>query len=258
VQHGRLKDSRAAMPLEPTPSPTATRSPSQEPLGSAHELLTLPRHRGEHTNPRLTTTKWIVHVLPGLTRPDRCLRDGDRRSRRCLRQRQRNRQATPRARSRGLVASQRRCSPSRSGSTLGPRTGSRGTVARSGCVRRGASRCRTSSGQTVTVDKRPLRHTGREQLASASGREEGKSVLRLGTVNGTTIAAAQVIVQTTATSSATESSSLPARCNVRVEAGRQSCNYTQGPDDRSERQATRRRQLRWRPTRWHRRPRRGS
>jgi Domain of unknown function (DUF5666) len=68
----------------------------------------------------------------------------------------------------------------------------------------------TPAGQKVTVDKAPsTTYRKGTSSTSASAIEKGVKVLVLGTVNGTTISASQVIVQPTGAGSATSSAVVP-------------------------------------------------
>ncbi len=92
----------------------------------------------------------------------------------------------------------------------------------------------TSAGQTVTVNEAPSTTYRKGTSAiSASAVKKGKSVLVLGTVNGTTITAGQVIVQTAGTGSATSSATkvVPFQRgapSTSKQVGQIPANYTQG------------------------------
>jgi hypothetical protein len=91
----------------------------------------------------------------------------------------------------------------------------------------------TSAGQKVTVDKASsTTYRKGTSSTSASAIKKGESVLVLGTVNGTTITAGQVIAQPTggsATSSATEVVPFqPGAPSTSKQVGQIPANYTQG------------------------------
>jgi hypothetical protein len=88
----------------------------------------------------------------------------------------------------------------------------------------------TSAGQKVTVDKASsTTYRKGTSSTSASAVKKGKSVLVLGTVNGTTITASQVIVQTTAGGSATKVVPFQRGApSTSKQVGQIPANYTQG------------------------------
>jgi hypothetical protein len=83
-------------------------------------------------------------------------------------------------------------SNARSGPAAGGASGTVGSVSKSGFT------LTTSAGQKVTVDKASsTKYLKGKSSTSASAITKGKQVLALGTTNGTTITAKQIIVQTT-------------------------------------------------------------
>ena len=90
----------------------------------------------------------------------------------------------------------------------GPASG--GTVGTVGGVSKSSFTVSTSAGQKVTVHKASSKKYKKgTRSASASAITTGKPVLVLGTTNGTTITATQVIVQPTGGGSATSSAVVP-------------------------------------------------
>jgi Domain of unknown function (DUF5666) len=90
----------------------------------------------------------------------------------------------------------------------GPAAG--GTVGTVSSVSKSSFTVSTSAGQKVTVhEASSTKYTKETRSASASAITKGKPVLVLGTTNGTTITATQVIVQATGGGSATASAVVP-------------------------------------------------
>jgi hypothetical protein len=119
-------------------------------------------------------------------------------------------------------------SNARSGPAAG---GSVGTVA---SVATSSFTLSTSAGQKVTVNKASsTKYRKGTSPISASAIRKGQSVLVLGTTNGTTITASQVIVQTTGGGSATSSATKvvpfqPGAPSAAKQVGQIPANYTQG------------------------------
>ena len=92
----------------------------------------------------------------------------------------------------------------------------------------------TSAGQKVTVNETSsTKYTRGTSSISASAITKGKNVLVLGTTNGTTITATQVIVQTTGGGTATSSATkvVPFQSGTATtskQVGQIPANYTQG------------------------------
>jgi hypothetical protein len=115
----------------------------------------------------------------------------------------------------------------------GPAAG--GTVGTVGSVSTSSFTLSTSAGQKVTVNKASsTTYRKGTSSTSASAIKKGESVLVLGTVNGTTITASQVIVQLTGgggsvTSSATKVVPFqPGAPSTSKQIGQIPANYTQG------------------------------
>jgi hypothetical protein len=101
-------------------------------------------------------------------------------------------------------------SNARSGPAAGGALGTVASVSTSGFT------MSTSAGQTVTVTK------------AASAVKKGENVLVLGTVNGTTITASQVIVQSATASATTVIPFQPGAPSASKQVGQIPANYTQG------------------------------
>jgi hypothetical protein len=93
----------------------------------------------------------------------------------------------------------------------------------------------TSAGQKVTVNKAPsTEYTNGASSTSANAMSKGESVLVLGTVNGTTITASQVIVQPTTNDGSARSSAAAVvpfqrgAPSTSKQVGQIPANYTQG------------------------------
>jgi len=90
----------------------------------------------------------------------------------------------------------------------------------------------TSAGQKVTVNKTSsTKYRKGAQSVSAAAIKKGQSVLVLGTTNGTTITATQVIVQPTGSGSATSSAVAPFQQgapSASKQVGHVPASYTQG------------------------------
>jgi hypothetical protein len=90
----------------------------------------------------------------------------------------------------------------------------------------------TSAGQTVTVNKvSSTTYRTRTSSISASAIKKGQSILVLGTTNGTTITATQVIVQPNGSGSATSSAVVPFQRgapSTAKQVGKVPVSYTQG------------------------------
>jgi hypothetical protein len=91
----------------------------------------------------------------------------------------------------------------------------------------------TPAGQKVTVDKASaMTYRKGTSSSSASAIKKGTSVLVLGTVNGTTITAGQVIVQTTGGSATSSAAKVvpfqPGTSSTSKQVGQIPANYTQG------------------------------
>jgi hypothetical protein len=112
----------------------------------------------------------------------------------------------------------------------GPAAG--GTVGTVGSVSKSSFTLTTSAGQQVTVNKASsTKYLKGTATISASAVKKGQSALVLGTVNGTSIAATQVIVQATGSGSATSSAVVPFQRgapSTAKQAGVIPANYTQG------------------------------
>jgi hypothetical protein len=122
--------------------------------------------------------------------------------------------------------------PARGGSNArsGPAAGgASGTVAR---VSTSSFTLSTSAGQTVTIDKgSSTKYAKTTSLAPASDITQGESVLVLGTVNGTTIAASQIIVQPIDGSGSTTTTVVPFQpgaASTSKQVGQVPANYSQG------------------------------
>ncbi|MDX6599401.1 MAG: hypothetical protein QOE87_3288 [Gaiellales bacterium] len=119
-------------------------------------------------------------------------------------------------------------SNARSGPASGGTSGTVGSVSKSGFT------LTTAAGQKVTVNEASsTKYQKGTSSIAASAIAKGKSVLVLGTVNGTTITARQVIVQTTGGGSATSSSAkvIPFKRGAPTTAkkvGQIPANYSQG------------------------------
>jgi hypothetical protein len=112
----------------------------------------------------------------------------------------------------------------------GPAAG--GTVGTVGSVSKSSFTLTTSAGQKVTINKASAtKYLKGTTSISASAIKKGQSVLVLGTVNGTSIAATQVIVQSSASGSATSSAVVPFQRgapSTAKQVGVVPANYTQG------------------------------
>ncbi len=112
----------------------------------------------------------------------------------------------------------------------GPASG--GTVGTVGSVSKSTFTVSTSAGQKVTINKTSsTKYTRGTRLASASAVKTGEPVLVLGTTNGTTITATQVIVQSTGSASATSSAVVPFQPgapSTSKQIGQIPSNYSQG------------------------------
>jgi hypothetical protein len=92
--------------------------------------------------------------------------------------------------------------PAGSNARSGPAAG--GSIGTVGNVSKSSFTLTTSAGQKVTVKKvSSTTYTKRAKKASASAVKRGATVLAVGTTNGTTITASQVIVQPVSVGSAT-------------------------------------------------------
>jgi hypothetical protein len=111
----------------------------------------------------------------------------------------------------------------------GPAAG--GTVGTVGSVSKSSFTLTTSAGQKVTINKASAtKYLKGTSSISASAIKKGQSVLVLGTVNGTSIAATQVIVQSSG-GSATSSAVVPFQRgapSTAKQVGVVPANYTQG------------------------------
>jgi hypothetical protein len=112
----------------------------------------------------------------------------------------------------------------------GPAAG--GTVGTVNSVSKSSFTVTTSAGQNVTVNEATsTKYTKGTASASASAVKTGVTALVLGTTNGTTIAATQVIVQPTGVTSATASTVVPFKQgapSASKQVGQIPSNYTQG------------------------------
>ncbi|MDX6401939.1 MAG: hypothetical protein QOF27_2545 [Gaiellaceae bacterium] len=112
----------------------------------------------------------------------------------------------------------------------GPASG--GTVGTVGSVSNSSFEVSTSAGQKVTVNTTSsTKYKQGTRSVSASAITTGEPVLVLGTVNGTTITATQVIVQTTGGGSATSSAVVPFQRgapSTSKQIGQIPANYSQG------------------------------
>jgi hypothetical protein len=112
----------------------------------------------------------------------------------------------------------------------GPAAG--GTVGTVGSVSKSTFIVSTSAGQKVTINKTSsTKYTKGTRSASASAVTTGKPVLVLGTTNGTTITATQVIVQPTGGASAASSPVVPFQPgapSTSKQVGQIPSNYSQG------------------------------
>jgi hypothetical protein len=112
----------------------------------------------------------------------------------------------------------------------GPAAG--GTVGTVGSVSTSSFTVSTSAGQTVTVHKASsTKYAKGTRSASASAVKAGEPILVLGTTNGTTITATQVIVQPTGSGSATSSAVVPFQQgapSASKQDGQIPANYSQG------------------------------
>jgi Domain of unknown function (DUF5666) len=112
----------------------------------------------------------------------------------------------------------------------GPASG--GTVGTVGSVSKSTFTVSTSAGQKVTINKTSsTKYQKGTRSASASAVTTGKPVLVLGTTNGTTITATQVIVQPTGGASATSSAVVPFQQgapSTSKQVGQIPSNYSQG------------------------------
>jgi hypothetical protein len=132
-----------------------------------------------------------------------------------------------------LAAASRPAMPGRGGSNArsGPAAG--GTVGTVGNVSASGFSVSTPAGQKVTVTKSPSTtyRTGASSI-SASAVKKGKRVLVLGTTNGPTIAATQVIVQSTSGGSASSPKTVVAfqrgAPSTAKQIGQIPTDYTQG------------------------------
>jgi membrane-bound inhibitor of C-type lysozyme len=110
----------------------------------------------------------------------------------------------------------------------GPAAG--GTVGTVAGVSQASLTLTTPAGQTVTVNKAPsTTYRNGTSASSLSAITKGKSVLVLGTVNGTTITASQVIVQSGSASSTTQVVPFQRGApSTSKQVGEIPANYTQG------------------------------
>jgi hypothetical protein len=122
--------------------------------------------------------------------------------------------------------------PPRAGSNArsGPAAG--GTVGTVASVSKSSFTVSTAAGQNVTINEASsTRYTKGTRSASANAVMTGKPVLVLGTTNGTTITATQVIVQPTGSASATSSAVVPFQPgapSTSKQVGQIPSNYSQG------------------------------
>ena len=131
------------------------------------------------------------------------------------------------------VGSNPRSGPAAGGASnarSGPAAG--GTVGTVGSVSKSTFTVSTSAGQKVTINKTSsTKYMKGTRSASASAVTTGKPVLVLGTTNGTTITATQVIVQPTGGASATSSAVVPFQPgapSTSKQVGQIPWNYSQG------------------------------
>jgi hypothetical protein len=131
------------------------------------------------------------------------------------------------------VASNPRSRPAAGGASnarSGPASG--GTVGTIGSVSKSSFTVSTSAGQKVTINEASsTKYKRGTRSASASVVTAGKPVLVLGTTNGTTITATQVIVQPTGGGSATSSAVIPFQPGAPTtskQVGQIPSNYSQG------------------------------
>jgi len=119
-----------------------------------------------------------------------------------------------------------RGSNARSAPAAGGAVGTVGSVSKSNLT------VSTSAGQKVTVNKTSsTKYRKGAQSVSAAAIKKGQSVLVLGTTNGTTITATQVIVQPTGSGSATSSAVAPFQQgapSASKQVGHVPASYTQG------------------------------
>ncbi len=112
----------------------------------------------------------------------------------------------------------------------GPASG--GTVGTIGSVSKSSFTVSTSAGQKVAINEASsTKYKRGTRSASASAVTAGKRVLVLGTTNGTTITATQVIVQPTGGGSATSSAVVPFQPGAPTtskQVGQIPSNYSQG------------------------------
>jgi len=112
----------------------------------------------------------------------------------------------------------------------GPAAG--GTVGTVGSVSRSSFTVSTSAGQKVTISEASsTKYQKGTSSTSASAVKTGKPVLVLGTTNGTTITATQVIVQPSGGGSATSSAVVPFQPgapSTSKQVGQIPANYSQG------------------------------
>jgi hypothetical protein len=135
-------------------------------------------------------------------------------------------------------------SNARSGPAAGGSVGTVASVSTSGFT------LLTSAGQTVTVNKAAsTTYLEGTSSTSASAVKKGVNILVLGTTNGTTITAGQVIVQpATGASSAGVVPFQPGAPSTSKQVGQIPANYSQGSGRSSvERQRTRRPKPHWAP-----------
>ncbi len=131
------------------------------------------------------------------------------------------------------VGSNPRSGPAAGGASnarSGPASG--GTVGTVGSVSKSSFIVSTSAGQKVTINEASsTKYKRGTRSASASAVTAGKPVLVLGTTNGTTITATQVIVQPTGGGSATSSAVVPFQPGAPTtskQVGQIPSNYSQG------------------------------
>jgi hypothetical protein len=142
----------------------------------------------------------------------------------------------------GIVSATASSSSTAASTAIPPRVGSNarsgpaagGTVGTVGSVSTSNFTVSTSAGQKVTVKKASsTKYRRGTSSISASAIRKGQSVLVLGTTNGTTITAGQVIVQPTGSGSATSSATKvvpfqPGAPSTSKQVGQIPANYTQG------------------------------
>jgi len=118
------------------------------------------------------------------------------------------------------------------GSNARPAPAAGGAVGTVGSVSKSNLTVSTSAGQKVTVNKTSsTKYRKGAQSVSAAAIKKGQSVLVLGTTNGTTITATQVIVQPTGSGSATSSAVAPFQQgapSASKQVGHVPASYTQG------------------------------